>query len=353
MENQVRDLLSDIAEDIPPQGEVPPTLHWRARRRIATNVGATLVAVAALIFGSVVTVRSITESEPPRPAAPAPRPAPDVPKFHYVHGLNTLDLNTGEMSPLPMGDLGDWVVRNQFAASPDGSKLAYVSLTEDESHQIFIARIDGTGVARQMTHDPIDASSPAWSPDGTRITYLGHARREVGAYGIFVLDVATGEATRVIDAPIGEYTSPTFTPDGSSILYCDSANPSFPVLSIVPVAGGKSTVLFGRGRGGMADACNGSLSPDGSLVTMMGSEVGGSGANRFVANADGTELRLIPGGRSNPAGTWSPDGSRIVATTFNEPGAIIVVDIATGTASRVTEGSVAIWLDDHTLLVEV
>jgi hypothetical protein len=72
-----------------------------------------------------------------------------------------------------------------------------------------------------------------------------------------------------------------------------------------------------------------------------------------VANADGTELRLIPGRPSNPAGTWSPDGSRIVCLkhdTRRSP--IIVVDITTGDAVPVAEGTEAIWLDDHTLLVE-
>ena len=104
----------------------------------------------------------------------------------------------------------------------------------------------------------------------------------------------------------------------------------------------------------MGDAGDGALSPDGSLVTMMGSEVGGPGANRFVANVDGTELRFIPGRSSTPAGTWSPDGTRIVCSAQDLPrgGGILVVDIATGDASRVADGSTAIWLDDHTLLVE-
>jgi hypothetical protein len=52
----------------------------------------------------------------------------------------------------------------------------------------------------------------------------------------------------------------------------------------------------------------------------------------------------------NPAGTWAPDGSRIVCSKGD---AIIVVDVATGDVSRVAEGSGAIWLDRHTLLVEV
>jgi Tol biopolymer transport system component len=85
-------------------------------------------------------------------------------------------------------------------------------------------------------------------------------------------------------------------------------------------------------------------------VTMMGSEIGGPGANRFVANSDGTELRNIPRCESNPAGTWSPDGSRIVCSEATKT---IVIDIATGAASPVAPGRGAIWLDDHTLLVSV
>ena len=115
--------------------------------------------------------------------------------------------------------------------------------------------------------------------------------------------------------------------------------------------GGRSTVLIGPGEG-LGDAGNGSLSPDGSLVTMMGHEIDGPGAARFVSNVDGTERRHIPEGGSNPAGTWSPDGGRIVCSDYKRKN-ILVVDIATGVASRVAKGRGAIWLDAHTLLVDV
>jgi len=75
----------------------------------------------------------------------------------------------------------------------------------------------------------------------------------------------------------------------------------------------------------------------------------------LVANADGTERRIIPGWDSNPAGTWSPDGSRIVTHWQRElgtPDRIMVVDVATGDASLVADGKRAIWLNRHTLLVE-
>ena len=171
---------------------------------------------------------------------------------------------------------------------------------------------------------------------------------------IFVLDVATGESTQIADG-VASDGGLQFTPDGSSIVYTGGTY-NYPVVRTEPVAGGEVKVLFGRGRGGMADAANGSLSPDGSLVTMIGSEIRGPGPIRFVAKVDGTELRQIRGRGSNPAGAWSPDSSRIVCLQRDRPhSGIIVVDIATGNAlgPPVAEGSGAIWLDGHTLLVEV
>jgi hypothetical protein len=254
-----------------------------------------------------------------------------------------LELDTGTWKPLPEGIDG-----SQHAASPDGSRLAYVGPGDEGTSQIFVADLDGSRV-RQVTHDPVGAGSPAWAPDGTMIAYGGSGSGDL--VHLFVLDVATGESTQIADGmSLGGGLQ--FTPDGSSLLYTCCSGPQ-PLLLTVPVTGGERTILFGRGHGGMGAASNGSMSPDGSLVTMMGNEPGGPGAIRFVANADGTELRQIAGGSSDPAGTWSPDGSRIVCRRLGAVGGIIVVDIATGDASRVTEGSAAIWLDDHTLLIDV
>jgi Tol biopolymer transport system component len=290
-----------------------------------------------------------------------------VPEVDYL-----IDLNTGVMTPLPeaiirsvakSGELpAHWPL---YAASPDGSRLAYVGSGEEGRLQIFIAGIDGSGV-RQVTHAPTGARSPAWSPDGTLIAY--HGESDGGVRHLFVLDVATGESRQITDEGVQEWAAPQFTPDGSSLLYTAGSGTS-PVLRTVPVAGGKSMLFIGPG-GGLGDALNGSLSPDGSLVTYLasgeplspdgspmtyqGREIGHVGPGRFVANVDGTERRFLPGWVSNPAGTWSPDGSRIVclAPTLDEV-SIIVVDIATGGSSPVAKGNGAIWLDRHTLLVDV
>lgn len=249
-------------------------------------------------------------------AATGPRLAPGSTSRPFF-----LDLRTREQTPLPESIS----VGHDYVASPDATRIAYEGIGDDGSPQIFIAGIDGTDVL-QVTHDPTGATSPAWSPDGTLIAYTGNG---LGAESeLFVLDVASGVSTRITDETTGWSGPPQFTPDGSLI-------------------------------DGLTDAGNGLLSPDGSLVTFLG---GGwpkpnfhCGPCRFVANADGTHRRVIPGWISNPAGTWSPDSTRIVClgSGINDENRIIVVDVATGKATRVAEGRGATWFNDYTLLVDV
>ena len=349
----------------PEQGEPDPGALERRHGRqprwsTGTKIGASSVAVTiGLAALAVILMTRPGESATTRGANASIDQGttvtePGVSKVDY-----TIDLNTGVTTPLPdalivsVAEFGrsSWA---QYAASPDGSMLAYVGIGDDGNPQIFTAGIDGTGI-RQLTHDSKEAMSPAWSPDGTRVAYAGYGTdcaRSVP--NLFVVDVATGRSTQVTDEAGDGLWGAQFTPDGSSLLYTGGTNQA-PVLLTVPVAGGKSTLLIGPGEG-VTDAGNGSLSPDGSLVTFLGggwpeSFDGHCGPCRFVANADGTDRRVIPGWTSNPAGAWSPDGDRIVVS--DDISGIIVVDIATGDASRVAEGRAAIWLDRQTLLVDV
>jgi Tol biopolymer transport system component len=279
-----------------------------------------------------------------------------IPDVDYI-----VDLNTGAMTPLPdaiirssLGRTDEIAVsQTHYAVSPDGAQLAYAGTGGEGSPQIFIAGIDGTGI-RQVTYDPVGADWPAWSPDGTKIAYASVAGDGYCCRDLFVLDVATGESTQIVDGEAWAGFGLQFTPDGSALVYTGGLPTDAAEMRTVPVAGGQSTILFGGGHRGIGHAGQGSLSPDGSLVTFMGHEVGGPGAVRFVVNADGADLRTVRGRSSNPAGIWSPDGSRIVALKPDTShGGIIVVDVVTGDALLVAEGREAIWLDGHTLLVEV
>jgi Tol biopolymer transport system component len=333
-------------------------MRRRDRKRRNQRILAGVVGIA-LFMVPVALIAVLSTRD--RTSTPAGRNVSSVPKVDYV-----IDLNTGEMTPLPRSIIGtraeNWPA-GEYAVSPDGSKLAYSGSAGPGLGQIFIASLDGTGVRRQVTDDPEGASSPAWSPDGTKIAYEGIGNQSVHApVALFVLDVATGESTQIVEStrivsfegPGPPYPlSPQFTPDGSSLIYTDGSDRHLEVRT-VPVGGGKSELLVGAG-GGSTGAWNGTLSPDGSLLTFLDGGPYDPEARRWVASADGTERRLLPGVygipcMSNPAGTWSPDGGRIVC---REASRIVVIDIATGDASPVAVGREAIWLDDHTLLVSL
>jgi Tol biopolymer transport system component len=342
-----------------------------------------LVFVAAACGGndgakSAGPVPNITaQAEPAAPAAAEPATPAAVPEVDYV-----IDLDTGVTTALPENIIQS-VKRpanlNAYAASSDGSRLAYVAKGDDGRNQIFVADIDGTDV-RQVTHDPYSASFPAWSPDGRTIAYVTAPSSSgvVNAPGwlnspgwLRVVDVATGESTQMND--LGAVWSVQFTPDGSSLLYTASSAESASrhwTLRTLPVAGGKSTLFIGP-DGGLDGAGSGSISPDGSLVTywaggesrppddplltsVFGDPVNHCGGCWIVANVDGTARRALP--CYGYYGAWSPDSSRVVCGGYWDPvyeGFVTVVDVATGLVSRVAEGKAAIWLDDHTLLVEV
>jgi Tol biopolymer transport system component len=350
-----RELLERTASRFdPPDDAFERFTRLRDKRQRNKRIGAGVVAVVVIAVVAVGMSRALRHTgSTRRPAGPPTGISPSVrepgtPDVDYV-----LDLNTGAKTPLPEAftrsrpGQGGSLSAGGYAISPDGSLLAYLRDGDDGADQIFIARIDGTD-ARQVTH----ANRPgeaAWSPDGTKIAYVASGRPGVPTNKLYVLDVASGESTQIAEEDFVE--GPQFTPDGSSILYTHGTD-SRPVIKIVPVAGGKSRPLFPLGSD-LAGAENVSMSPDGSLITFL--EQDPDGERRWLANADGTERRLLPEGCLilSPAAAWSPDGSRILCS---DRVTVVVVDIATRGLTPVAEvgaGGQAIWLDDHKLLVDL
>jgi hypothetical protein len=349
---EVLDRFSPLFET--PDPSIHRFLRRRERKRRNQRIAAGVVGIAIFVVPLLVFAVLISPDQTGTPAGTRRTTSPGmsgVPNVDYV-----LDLRTGETTPLPMiRDVGGSPLFGQYAASPDGS-LAYVGVKENGSRQIFIGGVSSRN-PRQLTNLPREASpsSPAWSPDGSSIAFV--ASDSEGVRNLFIVDVGTGESTQVTYRTsdlyaIGTMDGIQFTPNGSSVIYSDG-----PVVRTQPIADGRSTLLIGPGEG-VSSAGNASMSPDGSLVTFLGSgfpESEGPGFHcgpcRFVANADGTDRRVIPGWISDPAGTWSPDGTKIVSrgTALYR---IVVVDVASGKSMRVAQGTGAIWIDDYTLLVE-
>jgi Tol biopolymer transport system component len=97
----------------------------------------------------------------------------------------------------------------------------------------------------QVTTDA-EAGEPAWSPDGSKIAYVGQRGSEPA--NIFVLDLATDVSAQVTFEPEGVFEKQngfpfSFTPDGASIVYNATimqADTAGGEVRIVPLAGGES-----------------------------------------------------------------------------------------------------------------
>ena len=349
----------------PEGGSFERLVRRRDRKRRRQRIAAAAVGIAVFVAAVLVVMGagSIDRTQTPvvpggsvtGPAVTGPAetgPTEDigaVPETDYL-----LDLDTGEMTPLPESIVGTEDLTAGYAVSPDGSEVAYYGGPGDGNAQVFVANLDGTHV-RQITSNGsamlIWSGSPGWSPDGTKIAYVGHATGDVTRKG-FVIDLASGVTTQVT-FDTEEVESIQFSPDGSSILYTASDLPyggGKRAIRIVPVTGGGASTLEAGDRtwDGWQVPADAQLSPDGSLL----SYICAPGPAVCLANADGSGTRVLASADDAVmSARWSPDGTRIAYWVFH-PLDVWVVDVATGVASYVTEGAHPVWLDDHTLIVE-
>jgi TolB protein len=234
---------------------------------------------------------------------------------------------------------GDNIVSRRLAWSPDGTRIAFVSL-----NGIDIVNTDGSGLFGTLTGGVSDLpipSSIAWSPDGGGIAFVSRTGEELN-YALYVINVEGRRGfglTRLVAHAGNDFS---WSPVGQRIAFeCGGE------ICVMNADGSGLTNLAAPdegdgGHGGGGSYSDLSWSPDGTRIALIYFR----GYDRedaqpslkelarlddvYVMNADGSGVtRLTDGSAVVTDPVWSPDGQRIGFIGTDEDGnhALYIINV--------------------------
>jgi len=283
-----------------------------------------------------------------------------------VSTLWLMDADGNRNRQLMDGGAGFW--------SPDGTRIAFVKVDNNEKPQIFVRFMDGEGLVTQVTNFEHAPRAMSWSPDGSQIAFVArvplkdkwsvslpgrpegakwtddpvvidtlHYRQDRVGYTnsgydhIFVVPATGGTPRQLTDGEwnvgqrglgvIAGTPRLEWSPDGQKIAFDGPAKPIESGswfeshINLVDVASGEVTTLTsGHGTYGTP-----AFSPDGKRIAFAGypdHDTSYPVPKLYSIEADGSNERILaedlPDG---PTGLqWAPD-SREVYFTMNDRGA--------------------------------
>ncbi len=133
----------------------------------------------------------------------------------------------------------------KLAWAPDGLRVAYMSLVEQQSRndgasQIHIRNLDGSNDAA-LTHDTWANISPQWSPDGSRIAFLSERDGNYNSYALYTIDLGSMALKRISDPVFSEETIFSWSPDGQHIVISSIMLPKN--ITIIDIESGEAREL--------------------------------------------------------------------------------------------------------------
>jgi WD40 repeat protein len=192
--------------------------------------------------------------------------------------------------------IDDGQVNEQPAWSPDGNFVVFRRQSLDWTSDIWVMNaVDGSGLANlTASHGNVGQSSPAWSPvlgDGsTRIAYV---QSDQGQMQIWTMRADGSDPRRTTFSATADDDQPAWSPDGQTLVFQRSDSAIFGDLYVVSAAGGYGAGL--RPAGFLAGPQHRpQWSPDGKLIA-------------FASRHEGDFYQIYT--------VWS-DGSRLARRTF-------------------------------------
>ena len=228
------------------------------------------------------------------------------------------------------------------AWSPDGKRIAFVSLRHDSFGEIYVMNADGTGVRRVTESDGID-TSPTWSKDGKRIAFVSMRNDPFG--DIYTVNDDGSDVSRVTDYA-GADAEPSWSADGKQIAFVsdrDGLSDLTTDLYVVTLDTRQVSRLTNEALD--VDVHEPSWAPGGKQIAYSTSYDSGDDiiltSDVFVINVDDRLITRLTDGPGTAvqdlAPSWSPDGKQIAYVSIRGGNSEIFIMNADGNSvSRLT-----------------
>ena len=204
--------------------------------------------------------------------------------------------------------------------SPDGTRVAFeVEDPRAGGRDIWIEDLVRGGRSR-VTLDPLDAVTPVWSADGTRLLYASASQREGPLQMRIKRADGSGGDVRVVQTH-GVQLPQDWSPDGGSILFADQSPARRPPRELwqVPVDGSRAPEPVEATPVSRSD---GRFSPDGRAVAFVSHETGRPEVV-IATLGPGRRQQVSTGGGLAPR--WRKDGRELFY--FSPSGRMMAVDL--------------------------